>query len=69
MPVDEKNIESGAEADYSGAVKKTSPEEIKLVRKLDIRIMSILWAMYFLVRDYISACSIMEKAYVFELKS
>ncbi|KAH7125225.1 major facilitator superfamily domain-containing protein [Dendryphion nanum] len=35
-------------ADYSGAVKKTSPEEIKLVKKLDRRIMGILWAMYFL---------------------
>jgi hypothetical protein len=34
--------------DYSGAVAKTDPEEMKLVRKLDIRIMSILWAMYFL---------------------
>lgn len=48
-PVDEKQIEDGG--DYSGAVKKTSPEEIKLVRKLDIRIMSILWAMYFLVSN------------------
>ncbi|KAF2015180.1 MFS general substrate transporter [Aaosphaeria arxii CBS 175.79] len=44
--MDSKNVESGA--DYSGAVKKTSPEEIALVRKMDIRIMSILWAMYFL---------------------
>ncbi|SPO07419.1 related to putative tartrate transporter [Cephalotrichum gorgonifer] len=35
-------------ADYSGAVKKSSPEEIKLVRKLDFRIMPTLWAMYFL---------------------
>jgi hypothetical protein len=26
-------------ADYSGAVKKSSPEEIALVRKLDFRIM------------------------------
>lgn len=26
-------------ADYSGAVKKSSPEEIALVRKLDVRIM------------------------------
>ncbi|KAH7081213.1 major facilitator superfamily domain-containing protein [Paraphoma chrysanthemicola] len=34
--------------DYSGAVAKTDPEEMKLVKKLDIRIMSILWAMYFL---------------------
>lgn len=30
-------------ADYSGAVKKTSPEEIALVRKLDWRIMPTLW--------------------------
>jgi len=35
--------------DYSGAVAKTDPKEIALVKKLDIRIMGILWAMYFLV--------------------
>ena len=52
VPVDEKHIESGGEGDYSGAVKKTDPEEIKLVRKLDIRIMTILWAMYFLVSSH-----------------
>ncbi|KAF3937908.1 hypothetical protein ABW19_dt0209508 [Dactylella cylindrospora] len=34
--------------DYSGASKKTDPAEIKLVRKLDLRVMPILWAMYFL---------------------
>lgn len=39
------NVEAG---DYSGAVAKTDPEEMKLVRKLDVRIMTILWAMYFL---------------------
>lgn len=38
----------GEAADYSGAVKKTSAEEIRLVRKLDFRIMPTLWAMYFL---------------------
>lgn len=27
------------QADYSGAVSKSSPEEIALVRKLDVRIM------------------------------
>ncbi|KAH7357405.1 major facilitator superfamily domain-containing protein [Pyrenochaeta sp. MPI-SDFR-AT-0127] len=43
---DERNI--GSDADYSGAVKKTSAEEIRLVKKLDRRIMGILWAMYFL---------------------
>lgn len=46
---DEKyNDEKTVGADYSGAVKKTDPEEIKLVRKLDYRIMPILWAMYFM---------------------
>lgn len=35
--------------DYSGAVAKTDPKEIALVKKLDVRIMGILWAMYFLV--------------------
>ncbi|KAK5046637.1 hypothetical protein LTR84_007398 [Exophiala bonariae] len=32
--------------DYSGASQKTDPVEIRLVRKLDMRIMPILWAMY-----------------------
>lgn len=35
-------------ADYSGAVAKTDPEEIALVRKLDCRIMPALFCMYFL---------------------
>ncbi|KAL4992197.1 major facilitator superfamily domain-containing protein [Aspergillus falconensis] len=39
---------SGPQADYSGAVTKTDPREIKLVRKLDMRVMPIVWAMYFL---------------------
>lgn len=38
--------------DYSGAVAKTDPKAIALVKKLDIRIMGILWAMYFLVNFY-----------------
>lgn len=46
----EKGVRDGA--DYSGAVAKTSPEEIKLVRKLDWRIMPTLWSMYFL--NYVS---------------
>ncbi|KAL1632174.1 hypothetical protein SLS56_003908 [Neofusicoccum ribis] len=37
-----------ANGDYSGAVAKTDPEEIALVKKLDYRIMPTLWAMYFL---------------------
>jgi hypothetical protein len=34
--------------DYSGAHEKTDPREIALVKKLDFRIMPIMWAMYFL---------------------
>jgi hypothetical protein len=34
--------------DYSGAVAKTDPAEITLVRKLDMRIMPALFCMYFL---------------------
>ena len=36
------------DGDYSGAVAKTDQKEIALVRKLDLRIMPTLWAMYFL---------------------
>lgn len=35
-------------ADYSGAIAKTDPAEIALVRKLDFRIMPALFCMYFL---------------------
>jgi hypothetical protein len=38
--------------DYSGATAKTDAREIALVRKLDMRIMPIMWAMYFL--NYVS---------------
>lgn len=38
----------GAAGDYSGAAKKTDPEEIALVRKLDYRIMPALFCLYFL---------------------
>ncbi|THW92632.1 MFS general substrate transporter [Aureobasidium pullulans] len=38
----------GQDLDYSGAVSKSDPKEIALVRKLDFRIMPTLWAMYFL---------------------
>lgn len=34
--------------DYAGAAAKTDPEEIRLVRKLDYRILPILFVMYFL---------------------
>ncbi|OBT56988.1 hypothetical protein VE04_03394 [Pseudogymnoascus sp. 24MN13] len=36
------------DVDYSGAVAKSDPAEIALVRKLDMRIMPTLWAMYFM---------------------
>jgi hypothetical protein len=36
------------EGDYSGAVAKTNEAEIALCRKLDRRILPILWAMYYL---------------------
>jgi MFS family permease len=42
------DVEHTPGADYSGAVAKSSPEEIALVKKLDYRIMPTLWAMYFL---------------------
>lgn len=38
--------------DYAGASSKIDPAEIALVRKLDLRIMPALWAMYFL--NYVS---------------
>jgi hypothetical protein len=41
--------------DYSGAVAKTDPKEISLVRKLDMRIMPTLWCMYFM--NYVSSNS------------
>jgi hypothetical protein len=44
----EKGRHDLVEGDYSGAVAKTDPVEIALVKKLDMRIMPILWAMYFL---------------------
>ncbi|KAI8691852.1 MFS domain-containing protein [Fusarium sp. Ph1] len=47
-PAEKGGVLGDAEADYSGAVKKTDPAEIRLVRKLDYRIMPTLWAMYFL---------------------
>lgn len=50
--VENHKLEDGG--DYSGAVAKTDPKEIALVKKLDIRIMGILWAMYFLVCSTIS---------------
>lgn len=45
---DMKNLSDEAEGDYSGAVAKSDPREIALVRKLDMRIMPALFCMYFL---------------------
>lgn len=50
--ITDSDVERNAAADYSGAVKKTDPKEIALVKKLDYRIMPILWAMYFM--NYVS---------------
>ncbi|EON67967.1 hypothetical protein W97_07113 [Coniosporium apollinis CBS 100218] len=47
--VDEKQMSKAlAGKDYAGAAAKTDPVEIKLVRKLDLRIMPTLCVMYFL---------------------
>jgi hypothetical protein len=45
---DFKTEAPAAGADYSGAVAKSDPAEIALVRKLDYRIMPSLFCMYFL---------------------
>lgn len=37
--------ENRADADYSGAVAKTDPAEIQLVKKLDLFLMPTLWIM------------------------
>lgn len=42
------DMKSNDTGDYSGAVAKTDQKEIDLVKKLDRRILPILWAMYFL---------------------
>lgn len=43
---------ANGQTDYSGARAKTDPAEIALVRKLDRRILPMIWAMYFL--NYVS---------------
>lgn len=40
--------EKDTNRDYAGAAAKTDPAEIKLVRKLDYRILPTLFVMYFL---------------------
>ncbi|RSL93965.1 hypothetical protein CEP52_012927 [Fusarium oligoseptatum] len=41
-------LDKKTNGDYSGAAAKTDPEEIKLVKKLDLWIMPTLWFMYWL---------------------
>lgn len=41
----DKSEQQHRQGDYSGAVAKSSPEEIKLVRKLDLFLMPTLWIM------------------------
>lgn len=45
---DVKPMAATKSGDYSGAVAKTDPKEVALVRKLDYRVMPALFAMYFL---------------------
>ncbi|KAK7747205.1 hypothetical protein SLS62_009147 [Diatrype stigma] len=47
MPTESLKERVEAPRDYAGAQAKTDPEEIRMVRKLDCRIMPILWLMYF----------------------
>jgi hypothetical protein len=42
--------------DYSGAALDISPEEARLVKKLDWRIMPCLWSMYFLYVARFTRC-------------
>ena len=44
----EKILHPVGKVDYSGAASKTDPREIRLVKKLDIYIMPMLWLMYWL---------------------
>jgi hypothetical protein len=53
LAFNEKSPHASNHGDYSGAVEKTDVREIALVRKLDMRIMPTLWAMYFL--NYVSS--------------
>ncbi|KAL2210566.1 major facilitator superfamily transporter [Sarocladium strictum] len=47
-PSEPEVIPLAPKADYSGAREKTNPREIALVKKLDLRIMPMLWSMYWL---------------------
>lgn len=53
---------TGERRDYSGAVEKTDPAEIALVRKLDWWIMPILWLMYWL--NYLVSTSVLVELYI-----
>lgn len=44
-PTDKRGALGDLETDYSGATRETDPAEIRLVRKLDYRIMPTLWGL------------------------
>lgn len=44
--VEKATVDLEAPVDYSGAHAKTDPQEIRLVRKLDLIILPTLWLMY-----------------------
>ena len=44
--LDEQHVQG--KADYAGAVSKTDAAEIALCRKLDRRVLPVLWTMYYL---------------------
>lgn len=48
MEIAGDSLSPQAVGDYSGAVSKSNAAEIALCRKLDRRILPILWAMYYL---------------------
>lgn len=48
LPTHDEKVVQATLGDYAGAVAKTDPAEIKLVRKLDLWIMPMLWLMYWL---------------------
>lgn len=48
QPTSSTEHSADAQHDYAGAQAKTNRTEIRLVHKLDLRIMPVLWFMYFL---------------------
>jgi hypothetical protein len=44
----ESDTPTQQQGDYSGAIAKTDADEIALCKKLDRRVLPVLWAMYYL---------------------